>query len=121
MISPYIYAGLSGKDQYLSRHGIKVTDKHEILDAVCYALEVDKEALKSLDRHRDTVNARHIAMGLIRKHNPETSLMNIGKMFNRDHSTVIYAVRNFDNLYGVDKIFTAQVDHVMKFTNHIKE
>ena len=82
------------------------------------ALEVTKEQLISPTRKRPIVIARQIAIGLIRKYNPEATLMNIGKLFNRDHSTIIYAQRTFDDLNGRDKQFTQDVLKVLKLTNY---
>jgi len=117
-MTPYIYAGLSEKDQFFSKNKIKIVDKHEIIQAVCMALEVTKDQLVSPTRKRPIVVARQIAIGLIRKYNPEATLVNIGKLFNRDHSTIIYAQRTFDDLNGRDKVFTQDVLKVLKLTNY---
>lgn len=117
-MTPYIYAGLSEKDQFFSKNKIKIVDKHEIIQAVCNALEVTKDDLIGITRKRPVVIARQIAIGLIRKYNPEAKLVNIGKLFNRDHSTIIYSQRTFDDLNGIDKQFTQDVLKVLKLTNY---
>lgn len=117
-MTPEIYVGLDEKQQFFSRNKIKIVDKHEIINAVCFALNVSKSDLIGQSRKRPIVIARHIAIGLIRKYNQESTLVSIGKLFDRDHSTVIYSVENFENLNGRDKEFTADVKKVLQYTNY---
>jgi chromosomal replication initiator protein len=113
-----IYVGLSDKFRFLYKNKIKIADKDGIMAAVSESLDIPIETILSKDRHQDVAMARQIAMALIRKYEPSVTLKRIGRMFRRDHSTVIYALRTFDNLYGRDKTFTAQVDKVMMHTNY---
>jgi chromosomal replication initiator protein len=65
----------------------------EIMSAVCTHLKVSEDQLRSDKRHAQLVRARHIAMFLC-KDLTEHSLGEIGGFYgNRDHSTVLHAVR----------------------------
>jgi chromosomal replication initiator protein len=44
-------------------------------------------------RTRDVVMVRQLAMVEVRKRKPALSLPQIGRLFNRDHTTVLYALR----------------------------
>ena len=68
----------------------KVT-KEFILDLVCHHFRVSKEELRSKSRRRQVTFPRQVAMYLCRQFTEE-SLQSIGRLFNRDHATVIYAV-----------------------------
>ena len=65
----------------------------EIMSAVCQHLKVSDDQLRSDKRHAQLVRARHIAMFLC-KDLTDHSLGEIGGFYgNRDHSTVLHAVR----------------------------
>lgn len=66
-----------------------------ILDAVCRAGNISCEELKSKSRKRELVIYRHIAISLLRKIGYST--VKTAKIFNRDHSSVIYAESNIRN------------------------
>ncbi len=65
--------------------------KELILDLVCHHFRITKEELCSKSRKRRITFPRQVAMYLCRKFTGE-SLQTIGKLFNRDHATVIYAI-----------------------------
>lgn len=64
--------------------------------------------LRSPDRHRPLPDARYIVFFLIWENYPKMKLGQIGEVLNRDHSTVIYAIRkvqdylSYDNEYAND-------------------
>ena len=64
-----------------------------IQDAVCTALHVRRGDLISPRRTPDVTRARHIAIYLSRELT-ELTLAEIGRQFNRDHSTILHAIRN---------------------------
>lgn len=75
----------------------------DITDCVCrhYNLSVNDIATKC--RRREVVTARQVAMFLARKYTA-CSLSDIGSMIgNRDHSTVIHAIRSVKDLLTTDK------------------
>lgn len=63
-----------------------------IQEAVCAVLGVDLADLRSAKRTPLATRARHLAMYLTRELTP-LSLAQIAREFNRDHSTVLHAIR----------------------------
>ena len=77
------------------------TTIHEIQIAVCKYYGVGFNELLSPRRLPRLVKARHVAMHLARDLTT-ASLPEIGRAFNRDHSTVIYAINHIDDQAQVD-------------------
>ena len=119
MTHPYIYAGLPESEKYFVMNGISVSNPKDIIDIVCEQLQFEREQLTGLSRKRPLVEARQIAIGLILISNPGIGLKKVGKMFNRDHSTIIYARENFNDLYNTNKQFTQKVNMVRLQTNNL--
>lgn len=67
----------------------------EIQDAVCVASKTRRLHLLSHRRHRTVVIPRQVAMLLCKTLTPY-SLPQIGIQFDRDHTTVLHAVRKFE-------------------------
>jgi chromosomal replication initiator protein len=61
-------------------------------ELVCGQFKVSLEDLRSRSRKRSIAFPRQVAMFLARKYTEE-SLADIGRAFNRDHSTVIHAIK----------------------------
>lgn len=95
-IHPYIYVGLE------TTKIDKPLEIDFILNQVRRAFGVINLSTKS--RNRELVEARHAAMFLIRKHT-SLSLTEAGQLFNRDHATVLHAIKNVKNLIETDKAF----------------
>ena len=90
---------------------IKITPE-KILNTVADITCISIEEMKSQKRQAKLVEARQIAIYLIKKHSKLT-LKEIGKMFgNRDHTTVIYAIRTIDGLMEVDKKFNFYLTNI---------
>lgn len=108
-INAYIYTGLPDKEKadYIQR--IKIRNPIGIISAVCEMLNVNETDLKSSTRKREVVEARYIAMTLILIANPEMKLKDVGDIFNRDHSTIIYARETYNKLIASDKRFQDKV------------
>lgn len=89
----------------------------EIRDMVAEALKIPTEVVQSPSRRREVVEARQIAMTIIKEtYKKNLSLKNIGSYFGgRDHSTVIHAHDTFNTLYDRDEIFTSKVDTCKNF------
>lgn len=69
-----------------------------ILDAVADHLKIPKNLILSKTRKREVVIARHITMWLYKKHTKYTLKM-IGEMIgDNDHTTVLHAIRNVNNM-----------------------
>ena len=90
----------------------------DITDCVCrhYNLSVTDIATKC--RKRDVVTARQVAMFLARKYTTR-SLSDIGSLIgNRDHSTVIHAIRAVKDLLSTDKELSrslASIEQELKY------
>jgi len=75
-----------------------------IVDYVCNYMEVPIEKVLGKARHRSLVEARHLCMYLARVKTGK-ALSEIGRHFNRDHSTVIHAITKIDGWLSIDKKF----------------
>ena len=64
----------------------------KIVEEVSRTYNVPSEDIYSRRKRADVAHARQISMYIINKVMKELSTTDIGKKFNRDHSTVIYAV-----------------------------
>lgn len=74
----------------------------DIQKAVCAHYEIPLEEMQSQRQQRLIARPRQIAMYLAKQMTPH-SLPAIGRMFgNRDHSTVIHAVRKVESLRASD-------------------
>ena len=69
--------------------------------------------VKCTSRKGEIVEMRHIWMQLMYKFSG-ISLVKIGKMCNRDHSTILHAIRKVDALCLYDKRFRRQYEKVLK-------
>jgi len=68
-----------------------------VLRAVSTHFGVSQAELVSRDRHKRVTLARHVAMYLCRRR-LEASFPDVGRAFNRDHTTVMCAVRRIEAL-----------------------
>jgi chromosomal replication initiation ATPase DnaA len=66
-----------------------------ILMTISVEMNIPKSQILSKSRAMPERDARHIAMHLIRKKS-KLPLVRIGKVFNRDHSTVINSLKSVD-------------------------
>ena len=74
-----------------------------IISIVTDFLEVNKDRLTLKTRRRTIVEARQIAMYLIKK-NSRLSLKHIGELFgSRDHTTVLHSINTVKNLCFSDE------------------
>lgn len=64
-----------------------------IIGAVCVVLHLSREDLLSAKRTPDVTRGRHLAMYICRQRT-DLSLAEIGRFFDRDHTTVLHAIRN---------------------------
>ena len=85
----------------------------KIFSAVYRKYNVGKEELLGTKRNREIANARHLTIYLIRTIT-EMSLPNIGKIFNRDHSTVLASCSFIEKKINLDSIFKMELDELIK-------
>jgi len=67
----------------------------EVIKSVMDTTGIGRVDLLGTSRSKHIVKARHLAMALIRKH-CGMSYPQIGRIFNRDHTTILYAVRKIE-------------------------
>ena len=79
-----------------------------ITELVSDQFKLSLEELRSKSRKRAIAFPRQVAMYLCRKHTEET-LAGIGKVFNRDHSTVMHAVKVISDLNRRDASVASQL------------
>lgn len=93
-------------DQAISRYRLAydsglVTNSKRIILEVAQESGLTVNDLKSAARQRPLARARQRAMWLIAKQT-ELSLPQIGKIFNRDHTTVLHAIRYMNRTLGAN-------------------
>ena len=66
-----------------------------IISQVCKFYSIEEDVLRGTLKNKNTAEARQIATYLIRKLT-NLSLPDIGKEFNRDHSTILYGIRKVE-------------------------
>lgn len=109
----YIYTGLPVRDRMLFRNKITSDNPMEILFHTCNMLDLDVNDVLSKKRNKDFVTARMIAIGLTCKANIYT-LKEIGLIYKRDHSTIIYNRDTFNDLIDIkDKYFNTKLNKVL--------
>ena len=79
-------------DDMFKSEGSAVPTPSLIISQVCKFYNVEESVLRGTQKNKGTAEARQIAMYLIRKLT-NLSLPDIGKEFNRDHTTALYAIR----------------------------
>lgn len=77
---------------------------------MCRYCEIERKAISGPSHERENVEARQIAIRLIKSHVPHVSLQKIGYYFNRDHSTVIYSDKCVTNLLKTNREFKSKFE-----------
>ena len=85
----------------------------KIFSAVCHKYNVDRADLTGSKRQKEIVTPRHIAIYLIRNIT-EQSFPNIGKIFNKDASTVITSFSKIQKMMDQDTDFSNQIQDMEK-------
>lgn len=87
---------------------------------VCSFLCIDIDAVRSESRKRPVVDARYIAMRIIKDNVPAITLKAIGSIFsNRDHSTVLNAFKQCEELIQTSKDFREKYERVIRYLQKI--
>jgi len=73
----------------------------EIMNLISKASGLTLQELTGKDRYARLITPRHVAMYLIRNICDET-LLDIGKLFNRDHTTVIASLSHVQDMIDTD-------------------
>lgn len=84
----------------------------DIVETVCKHYGLDCASLQTKSRKHEIVQARQIAMFLAKAHT-DFSTARIGKLIgNRDHATVLHAVKTIKELEEVDKSFHEEMEEI---------
>lgn len=86
----------------------------QIKKMVSDTMQVSIEKMNSKTRKREVTQARQLAMYFSKQHT-QASLVNIGKQCgNRDHATVLHAIKTINNLKETDKTFLKYFKEIEK-------
>jgi chromosomal replication initiator protein len=85
----------------------------KILSAVSKAYSVPVDQMKSKKRTDNVTNARHVAIYLI-KQLTELTLKEIGAIFGRDHSTVVFSIEKVDKNIKTVNNYEAEINRLVK-------
>ncbi len=88
----------------------------KIFGAVYSKYGISKEQMVSPKRNREIAAARNVCIFLIRDIT-EMSYPAIGKLFNRDHTTIISSYNSMISRYQLDTAFTMEMDELKKEIN----
>lgn len=91
-----------------------------IIQEVSKLLRIEKEKILSKQRYREIVIARHFCMYFMYKCTNMT-LTAIGKVFGRDHTTVMAALETVSDRVQTDERFAADFEFFQKLFIHGKE
>jgi chromosomal replication initiation ATPase DnaA len=92
----------------------------ELIEIVCEVLKVDYDDLISISKKREHTEARMIVTDLILDRFSRYTLKRVGiRLGGRTHSTMCNNMRNYRDLYKVDKDFRGKVLNVKHYTNGI--
>ena len=95
-----------------------IVQPQEIIELISQKTGVSVTKMKGRQRYSDYVLARHTAMFFINKSCFE-SLLATGKIFNRDHTSVIHAIRNVRNM--IEGGHTKYIELVQSISDTIKQ
>ena len=84
------------------------------IQAVCNVTGVKRRHILGQRRFRHYTDARHMAM-LLTRQSTKLSLTSIGRLFERDHSTVIHALNSIGSVMDVSK------EHSRRFSEVVNE
>tara|TARA_R110002073_G_scaffold27432_3_gene88510 strand:+ start:3059 stop:3532 length:474 start_codon:yes stop_codon:yes gene_type:complete len=95
----------------------KLSTAQEVIEYVCENNDVSIASLTGNLRHKKLVEARQLIWWLLQNKVVENNLtcVALGRMFNRDHATVLHGVRKINDIVSVDAMFR---DALMMAVNH---
>lgn len=98
----------------ISSSVVKETTIEDVFRVVCDSFKINIEAIRSNTRKREVAQARHLCMYMAKQHTKAT-LINIGTACgNKNHATVLHAVKSVNNLMETDKQFKYSVEELEK-------
>jgi chromosomal replication initiator protein len=113
MISPYVFPGLIDlkKESRKIRieRGLKYANT--IIRSICFDRNITKTEISSKSRLKEICEARQLSIYFIRK-NTELPLKEIGKLFNRDHATVMHSIQSIENQLSYNKKIGLEINRL---------
>ena len=92
-------------------------------DLICYCelvLDIDKSELVSKTRKNEILETRQIFMDILERYTNGSQTF-IGKLFNRDHATVIHAKKKVKNILDTEPEFRNRYITILKVVGLNKE
>ena len=90
-----------------------------IIKEVCRYYHIEEDKIRGASRSRDILLPRQIGIYLIRRMTG-LSLEEIGKLFKRDHTTILNSINKIENLMKTDNNFAETVKAIMTNINSSK-
>ena len=81
---------------------------------VCDFFFVNPDELFTVTRKREIVEARYFVWYFLKRDYPNLSLPFLGKIYNRDHATVINGIKRIREWCETDKFFKSKVEEIDK-------
>ena len=85
----------------------------KVFNAIFKKYSIRREDLVGSRRTKEVASARHITIYLIRKIT-DMSFPNIGKIFGRDHSTIMSSIETIEKRLKNDNIFNVEINELIK-------
>lgn len=90
--------------------------RFDIIDVVAYLTNIKRRRILSSCRKQEVCDARVIIANFYKSKG--YSLHQIGRILNRDHSTIVWQLQVYNNLYSNDKSFRNLANKVMDLDTH---
>ena len=119
--NPMIYPGLSEYGQSIFKKRLRpctIGTPDDVINNICAVFGVEKYDLWSSSRTADLTMYRQIAMFDIKANKPSITLKGLGRIFNRDHTTVIYSIKQYEDRIIYDKGFKHAVEEYRAYANY---
>ena len=86
-----------------------------IINQVCFCYHINEKQLREKTHRREIVEARGVAMYIMRKHLPvrQNSFEYVGNVFDKDHATAMHHIRRIEELLQFDKSFKAKMEGIL--------
>lgn len=111
-ISPYVYPGLNEiretRSQKIER-GLKFAET--LIKSICLDRNLTKKQITSKSRLKPICEARQLSIYFI-KNKTDLSLKLIGKIFNRDHATVLHSIGSIEDQLSYDKNIQSEINRL---------
>lgn len=113
-MNAYVIPGLRGAKIPPKYFSLYVTSD-DVIEAVCENYNVSVNQIKSKNRHRRLVEARHVISWVLVKKIGMT-LSEVGKKYlgGRDHTTVINSLSRFNDIYDTEEEFKNKADELIE-------